>query len=447
MNAQGSNEGLSTPVTHVETQMYASNSDNLMEKVVDRENLKRAIKRVERNKGAPGVDGMRTNELRRYLNKHWIELKAQLLSGTYRPKPVRRVEIPKPGGGTRMLGIPTVLDRFIQQAIQQVLTQLYDPEFSESSYGFRPRRSAKQAVEQARQYISEGKRYVVDTDLEKFFDRVNHDILMGKLSGKIDDKRVLKIVRRYLQAGVMLDGCCVLTEIGTPQGGPLSPLLANIILDDLDKELSERGHTFVRYADDCNIYVSSERAAKRVFDSITKFIERKLKLKVNMIKSAIDYPWKRTFLGFTFFVKVDAKLSVSRKAVERFKERIRKLTRRNWSIAMEERIRKLNEYLIGWSGYFAIAENKCKFRDLDGWIRRRLRMVHLKQWKRCRTKLRNLRRLGLPEKWAGRIAFSRKKYWRLANTPQINKALGNAYWQKQGLVSLIERYYKIRMTL
>lgn len=447
VNTQGTGEGLSTDVTQTKPQVYVQDNSDLMEKVVESRNLRRAFKRVKRNKGAPGVDGMTTQELQKYLNEHWLEIKQALLDGTYKPSPVRRVEIPKPDGGVRLLGIPTVLDRFIQQAIQQVLTEIFDPQFSEESYGFRQNRSAKQAVKVAQQHIQKGKRHVVDIDLEKFFDRVNHDILMGKLSKRIKDTRVMRIIRRYLQAGVMLSGCCVRTEEGTPQGGPISPLLANIMLDDLDKELTKRGHSFVRYADDCNIYVASARAGRRVFTSIIKFLESKLKLKTNMHKSAVDRPWKRTFLGFTFSWGRDTKLRLSKRAVSRFKDRIRRLTNRNWSVSMEQRIKKLNEYLIGWSGYFATAENKYRFRDLDGWIRRRLRMVLLKQWKRCKTKLRNLVRLGLPKTWAGCIAFSRKKYWRLANTPQVNRALDLDFWQELGLTSLLERYHRVRKTL
>jgi RNA-directed DNA polymerase len=418
---------------------------HLLEKVIERSNLKKALKRVESNKGEPGIDGMPTQELREYLKENWVPIKQQLLDGTYQPRPVRRVEIPKPSGGTRPLGIPTVLDRFIQQAIQQVLTHIFEPQFSNSSYGFRPKRSARQAVEQARTYISTGKRIVIDMDIEKFFDQVNHDILMQKIAKSVHDKRILKIIRKYLQAGVMIEGCCVRTEEGTPQGGPISPLLANIMLNDLDKELSKRGLMFVRYADDCNIYVASKRAAARVFASITKFIQTKLKLKVNAEKSAIDHPWKRKFLGFTFSWLEITTLRIAPKSIERFKERIRSLTKRNAAIAMEKRIEKLNEYLIGWSGYFSIAECKSMSQDLDAWIRRRLRMCVLKQWKRCKTKLQNMVQLGVPEKWAGCIAFSRKKCWRLANTPQISKALNNAYWHDLGLVSLLDRYHKLRV--
>ena len=412
-----------------------------MEKVIERGNLKKALERVEGNKGSAGVDKMQVNELRPHLMKHWDRIKQELLDGTYKPLPVRRVEIPKPDGGMRELGIPTVLDRFIQQAIQQVLTPIFEPTFSELSYGFRPGKSARQAVRKAQEYIQGGKSIVVDIDLEKFFDRVNHDLLMTKVARHVGDKRIHKIIRRYLQSGVMLKGCCVRTEEGTPQGGPISPLLSNIMLNDLDHELIQRGHLFVRYADDCNIYVASKRAGQRVYASVTKFIGERLKLKVNREKSAVDLPAKRKFLGFSFTSYGEIKLRIAPKTITKFKDKIRKLTNRNWGISMQERLEKLNAYLLGWSGYFGIAQATGIFRKLDGWIRRRLRMCLLKQWKRCKTKLTNLVSLGVEENWAGRIAFSRRKHWRLSNTPQIDKALGLAYWRDQGLVSLVDRNY------
>lgn len=418
-----------------------------MEKVVERSNLKKALERVERNKGAAGIDEIQTSELRQFLKANWENIKQELLDGTYKPAPVRRVEIPKQDGGARLLGIPTVLDRFTQQAIQQVLTPIFEPTFSEFSYGFRPGKSARQAVRQAQRYIRSGRRIVVDIDLEKFFDRVNHDLLMSKLMKQVKDKRIHKIIRRYLQAGVMLNGCCVASEEGTPQGGPISPLLANIMLKDLDQELTNRGHAFVRYADDCNIYVKSKRAGQRVYQSVSKFIQKQLKLKVNEGKSAVDYPNKRKFLGFSVTICKQVKLRIAPKTKEKFKANIRKLTKRNRSISMKERLEKLNAYLLGWSGYFGISETKRVFQDLDEWIRRRLRMCLLKQWKRCKTKLRNLAKLGIPEDWGGCLAFSRKKYWRLANTPQINKALGLAYWREQGLISLVDRNCKMLESL
>lgn len=430
-------------MTQINNHILANYNNNLMEKVIERCNLKKALERVEQNKGAAGVDNMQVNELRPYLKARWETIKQELLEGTYKPAPVRRVEIPKPDGGVRLLGIPTVLDRFIQQAIQQVLTPIFEPTFSDSSYGFRPGKSARQAVRQAQLFIRQGKRIVVDIDLEKFFDSVNHDILMSKLAYSIQDKRILKTIRRYLQAGVMLNGCCVTTEEGTPQGGPISPLLANIMLNDLDQELTKRGHSFVRYADDCNIYINSKRAGQRVYQSISKFIEERLKLKVNEGKSAVDYPSRRKFLGFSFTSCWQVKLRIAPRTKIRFKERIRILTSRSKGISMKERLEKLNAYITGWSGYFGMAETLSVFQELDEWIRRRLRMCLLKQWKRCKTKLRNMVALGIPEQWAGCIAFSRKKYWRLAKTPQINKALGLAYWREQGLVRLVDRYYEL----
>lgn len=418
-----------------------------MDKAVEADNIKKALKRVEDNKGSAGVDNMQVEELRPYLLKHWDRIKQELLDGTYQPAPVRRAEISKPDGGVRELGIPTVLDRFIQQAIQQILTPILEPVFSEFSYGFRPGKSARQAVRKAQGYIQKGKRIVVDIDLEKFFDRVNHDLLMSKIAKHISDKRIHKIIRRYLKSGVMLNGCCVTTEEGTPQGGPISPLLANIMLNDLDHELTKRGHSFVRYADDFNVYVSSERAGQRVYASITKFIHERLKLKVNVQKSAVDQPSKRKFLGFSFTSCSEVKLRIAPKTKIKFKEKVRQLTNRNWGISMEERLKRLNAYLLGWIGYFGIAQTQRVFQELDGWIRRRLRMCLLKQWKYCKTKLTNLVKLGISEKWAARIAFSRKQYWRLAHTYQINKALGLAYWQEQGLVKLVDRYYEMLINI
>jgi len=446
VNTQGTREVPSKLSTQAEKQMYVQHN-HLMERVTERQNLKKALERVEKNKGAPGIDGMTTQELRGHLSKNWERIKQELLEGTYQPKSVRRIEIPKPDGGVRLLGIPTVTDRFIQQAIQQILTPIFDPQFSPMSYGFRPKRSAHQAVKQAQIYINQGRNYVIDIDLEKFFDKVNHDILMERLSKRISDSQMLRIIRKYLKAGVMHNGCCVTADEGTPQGGPMSPLLANIILDELDKELENRGHKHVRYADDCNIYVASERAGKRVFESIRKFLENKLKLTVNLAKSQVDRPWKRKFLGFTFSWHDVTQLWVAPRSIERLKERIRQLTQRNAGISMTERITKLNEYIIGWSGYFSIAMVKGKLRKLDEWTRRRLRMCVLKQWKQCKTKLRNLMKLGIRKDWAGRIANSRKKHWRLSNTPQVNLAMNLAYWQEQGLVSLAGRYEELRKTV
>lgn len=422
------------------------NCMHLMEQVVERQNMFSALRLVESNKGAPGTDGMTTESLRSFLKEQWPEIREQLLNGTYQPKPVRRVEIPKPDGGIRLLGIPTVTDRLIQQALLQTLNPIYDPTFSPHSYGFRPGRKAQTAVEQAQQCIREGYRWTIDLDLEKFFDKVNHDILMSRLARRIKDKRVLVLIRRYLQAGIMVNGCCMETEEGTPQGGPLSPLLANIMLDELDWELTRRGHRFVRYADDCNIYVKSRRAGERVMASVRQFVEERLKLKVNLQKSAVDRPWKRKFLGFSFTCNKEPRIRLAPKTLKRFKEKVCKLTCRSKSQSMKKRIDSLNTYLMGWIGYFKLADTRSVLHSLDEWVRRRLRMCYLKQWKKPKTKKRNLVALGLPSEWASLIGGSRKGYWRLSKTPQVNKALGLVFWREQGLKSLVERYDNIRFT-
>lgn len=416
----------------------------LLETILSRENLTLALKRVEENKGAPGIDGISTENLRGYLREHWESIRTRLLEGTYRPAPVRRVEIPKPDGGIRLLGIPTVVDRFIQQAILQVLTPIFDRDFSKFSYGFRPTKRAHDAVRQAQKYVQEGYRIVVDIDLEKFFDRVNHDILMSRVARKVKDKRVLRLIRRYLQAGIMLEGVAVRSKKGTPQGGPLSPLLANILLDDLDKELEKRGLRFCRYADDCNIYVRSIRAGHRVKQSIQKYLERKLKLKVNEEKSAVDRPWRRKFLGFSFTAQKEARVRIAQKSLQRVKMKIRQITNPQWSISMNERLEKLNQYLMGWIGYFALAETPTPIKRLEEWIRRRLRLCLWKQWKRVRTRIRELRALKLKEKEVLEIANTRKGAWRTSKSPQLHKALGIQYWKTQGLKSLTQRYFEIR---
>lgn len=416
----------------------------LLENILSRSNLTRALKRVEANKGAPGVDGVSTEHLRDYIREHWPAIKQKLLDGTYQPAPVRRVEIPKPNGGVRLLGIPTVIDRLIQQAVLQGLTPIFDPHFSRYSYGFRPRRRAHSAIRQAQRYIQEGYRYVVDLDLEKFFDRVNHDILMSRVARRVKDKRVLRLIRVYLTAGIMANGVKIRSEKGTPQGGPLSPLLANILLDDLDKELEKRGLRFCRYADDCNIYVRSRRAGQRVKQSIQKFLERKLKLQVNERKSAVDRPWKREFLGFSFTWQRKSRIRLSRQTIQRFKDKIRQLTNPNWSLAMEERIEKLNQYTMGWMGYFALIETPSPLKRLEAWIRRRLRLCRWRQWKRVRTRIRELRALGLKKHEVFEIANTRKGAWRTTKTPQLHKALSKAYWLTQGLKSLTQRYLTIR---
>jgi len=411
-----------------------------MEQVLTRENILEALSRVEWNKGSHGVDGMSVSELRPHMMEHWQEIREALLAGTYEPAPVRRVEIPKPNGGKRKLGIPTVQDRFIQQALHQALTPIFDPEFSEFSYGFRPGKQAHQAVRQARSYIREGYGWVIDLDLEKFFNRVNHDKLMHLIGKKDRDGRILHLIRRYLQAGIMENGLVTANREGTPQGGPLSPLLSNIMLDQLDNELERRGIRFVRYADDCMIFVKSRKAGMRVMESITHFIEKKLGLKVNREKTAIDRPWRRDYLGFSFTPGKDVKIRIAKKSVKKFKQRVRELTCRSKSISMGHRIEKLNQYLMGWCGYFSLAETPSVFKALDGWIRRRLRMIVWKQWKRVRTRYRNLVRLGVHPEKAYIWANTRKSYWRISNSPILHKTLGNSYWNNQGLKSLYIKY-------
>lgn len=416
---------------------------SLLEQVVAPQNMLAALKRVEQNKGVAGGDGMTVKHLRPWLHLHWRTLKQSLLDGTYRPQPVKRQKIPKPSGGERLLGIPTVIDRLIQQAVLQILTPVFDPHFSPASYGFRPGKRGHSAVRQAREYVREGYVWVVDMDLEKFFDRVNHDMLMSRVAGKVSDKRLLRLIRRFLESGVLIDGLVTVSEEGTPQGGPLSPLLSNIVLDDLDKELERRGHKFVRYADDCNIYVRSRRAGERVKASITAYLENRLYLRVNESKSAVDRPWKRKFLGFSMLAQ-GRRIRLASQSVERVKEMIRSLTQRSAAVSMSERIVRLNQYLGGWMGYFALAETPSIFSKLDEWLRRRLRMCQWKQWKRPRTRVRELRALGLKELDVWEAAGSRKAYWRIAGSPPLHKALSNAYWRAQGLVPMQVRYQSIR---
>lgn len=416
-------------------------TSRLLEDVLERNNMLEAMYRVIRNKGSHGIDGMKTDELREHVKKTWVTVKAKLLEGKYNPSPVRRVEIPKPDGGVRLLGIPTVQDRMIQQAIAQVLSKLYEPTFSESSFGFRPNRGAKNAIKQSETYINQGYKWVVDMDLEKFFDKVNHNILMGKLEKKIKDKRLLKLIRKYLESGVLINGIKVSSEEGTPQGGPLSPLLANIMLDDVDKELEKRGHKFCRYADDCNIYVKSKRAGLRVMDSITRIIENELKLKVNKDKSAVDIVSKRKFLGFSFyFVKGVAKIRIHEKSIKRFKEKVKSITNRNRGISMDLRLLKLNDFIKGWINYFGIANAKRKLSELDKWIRRRLRACIWKQWKKIRTRYRNLVKLGIDNWKAWEYANTRKGHWKISGSPILNKSLHNKYLESIGFVSLTQTY-------
>ncbi|WP_406945846.1 group II intron reverse transcriptase/maturase [Halobacillus sp. SY10] len=418
----------------------------MINRVLSRPNLLQALKRVEKNKGSHGVDQMPVKSLRPHLKEEWTSLVESLRSGTYQPQPVRRVEIPKPDGGKRKLGIPTVTDRFIQQAIAQQLSEMYDPTFSEYSYGFRPNRDAHQAVRQAKEYIQEGYRWVVDMDLEKFFDKVNHDRLMATLSNRIQDKNVLYLIRQYLQAGIMEQGLVSPNTEGTPQGGPLSPLLSNIVLDELDKELEKRGHKFVRYADDFHIYAKSKRAGERVMASITSFIEKKLRLKVNREKSAVDRPWKRKLLGFSFTPNRIPKIRLAKRSIERFKNRVRSLTSRKERISMENRVRKLNLFLQGWMNYYSLIDTLSVLKELESWLHRRLRMIRWKEWRLPKTKIRKLIKLGISPQKAHEWGNSRKAYWRIARSPVLHKTLGTTYWWRLGLKSIVLRYKFIRQT-
>lgn len=410
----------------------------LMEKVCDRANLNRAYKRVVGNKGAPGIDGMTVEGLRAWIENHKGELLRSLLDGSYQPQPVRAVEIPKPGGGIRQLGIPTVIDRLIQQAILQVLTPLIDPTFSEWSYGFRPGRNAHQALKKAQEHIREGNWIVVDMDVEKFFDRVNHDILMSRLARRIEDKRLLRVIRRYLEAGIMINGVCVERHEGTPQGGPLSPLLANVLLDDLDKELEKRGHKFCRYADDCNVYVKSLAAGERVMKSVTQFLWTKLKLRVNSKKSAVARNWERKFLGHRFLW--DGTLGIAPQSLERAKDRIRMLTKRNRGQSLEQIVQRLNEYLIGWVAYHRHAAMNNHLVRMDVWIRRKLRCYRLKQRKRAWPIANFLIQLGVTPQHAWPLAKSSKGWWRLSKSPPIHQAMSDAWFDQFGLVNLNQRW-------
>lgn len=412
--------------------------------IFERKNLFAALKRVKENKGAPGIDGMTVGELPAYLKAHWLDIRAQLDMGDYQPQPVRRQEIPKPGGGVRQLGVPTVLDRLIQQAMLQVMTPLFEPGFSPHSYGFRPGRRARDAVKAAQGYIREGYTWVVDIDLEKFFDRVNHDKLMGRVARVVKDRRVLRLLRKYLESGVMVNGVVMETGEGTPQGGPLSPLLANILLDDLDKELARRGHRFVRYADDCNIYVRSRRAGERVMDSVKRFLGEVLSLKVNERKSAVDRPWWLKFLGFSFYTRAgEVLVRVAKQALDHCRDKLRQMTRRTRSGQLADIIQQVNEYLMGWIGYFRLADTPSVFAELDEWLRRRMRQLVWKRWKRGKTRWHALVALGVPRKRAGLGAVEHGP-WRMAASPVVQEGLSNAYWQKQGLRSIAERYRQLR---
>jgi RNA-directed DNA polymerase len=410
-------------------------TEHLMEAICDPDNIEAALRAVVRNKGAPGVDGITVKQLPGILKARWSEIEDQLLQGRYQPQPVRRVKIPKPAGGTRNLGIPTVIDRVIQQAVLQWLQPQWDPTFSEHSYGFRPGRSAHQAVAQAQAYVIEGYRFVVDIDLAKFFDRVNHDRLMAAVAARVSDRRVLRLIRGYLTAGVLDGGLFEESREGTPQGGPLSPLLSNLVLDELDRELERRGHRFVRYADDCNIYVRSEKAGRRVMASLTRFIEGRLKLQINAEKSAVARPWHRSFLGFTVKDDPAFRRCIADKAVTRFKDRVRELTRRHRGVSLEKMIADLNPFVRGWAGYFGFSQWH-ELPSLDGWIRRRLRCVAWVQWKTRGQRYRELRRLKVPERSASAAIFSPKGPWRLSFSEALHRAFTKARFRRLGLISM-----------
>jgi RNA-directed DNA polymerase len=417
----------------------------LWELLLSRGNLAEALRRVEQNAGAPGIDGMSSKELRPWLYDQWPEIRSALDAGTYRPQPVRRVMIPKPSGGLRKLGVPAAVDRLICQAIAQVLTPIFDPQFHPHSFGYRPGRSAHQAVERARQFINDDAAWCADFDLDSFFDRVQHDALMARVARRVDDKRVLGLIRRYLEAGVMDGGLVHWSEEGTPQGSPLSPLLSNVMLDDLDWELERRGHRFVRYADDVTVYVKSERAGQRVMASISEYVERRLKLKVSRQKSAVDLAKKRPLLGFRFFGRDrEVKVRIDPSARKRVKDRLRQLTSRKRGVSMERRIEEINRYTVGWTNYYALADTPSVFEGLDTWLRRRLRQVRWKEWKRPRTRERKLKTLGIPKREAREWSYSRKGYWRISGSPVLSRALPNAYWVRQGLKGFADPYRRFR---
>src|ERR1041384_6171318 len=432
-------EGTEAPVAKREAESKAA-SEQLMEQICERKNCTQALARVKSNKGSAGIDGMTVAQLPAYLKKHWPTIREQLLSGTYKPQPVKRVAIPKPDGGMRQLGIPTVLDRFIQQAVMQVLQRSWDQTFSAHSYGFRPGRSAHQAVAQAQQYIAEGYGWCVDFDLEKFFDRVNHDKLMGQVAKRVEDKRLLKLIWAFLNAGVMENGLVSPSVEGTPQGGPLSPLLSNLVLNELDRELERRGHRFARYADDCNVYVRSERAGQRVMESVTHFITQKLRLKVNEAKSAVARPQERKFLGFSFSAGPEVKRVIAPKALDRFKRRVREITRRAKGVSLTTTIEELAPYMRGWRGYFGFCETPLVLISLTRWVRLRLRAALWRQWKTPRRRRAALLGLGVRPRLASNTAASRLGPWYLARAKALSVGLSNAYFKSLGLPTLIDGF-------
>jgi len=438
-NPEGALHGAETDVTtRSRTKAEWARTSGLMDAVCERGNLKLAYQRVVKNKGAAGVDGIGVAEFDDHLKQHWPTIKAKLLAGEYMPHAVRRVDIDKPQGGTRTLGIPTLTDRMIQQALHQVLSPIFEATFSESSYGFRPGRNAHQAVKAAKQYVAEGRRIVVDMDLEKFFDRVNHDLLMEKLSKKISDGRVLRLIRRYLEAGMMADGMVSQRTEGTPQGGPLSPLLSNILLTELDRELERRGHAFCRYADDCNIYVRSQQAGERVMASITRFLADTLKLTVNAAKSAVASPWKRKFLGYSLTWHKAPKLKIAPTSLKRLEDKIREVLQGASGRSLTTVIDKLNPILRGWMAYFRLTETKQALEELDGWIRRKLRCILWRQWKHPYTRATNLMKAGLTEERAFRSAFNQRGPWWNSGASHMNQAFPKSFFDRFGLVSLLD---------
>jgi group II intron reverse transcriptase/maturase len=441
-NVGGADVGAETDATTC-LRMKAESS-GLMEAVCERGNLWLAYERVLKNKGAAGVDGIGVAEFKRHLQRHWPTIKAKLLAGGYIPAPVRRVDIPKPQGGVRTLGIPTLTDRLIQQALHQVLTPIFEPTFSASSYGFRPGRNAHQAVLAAQQYVAEGRRVVVDLDLEKFFDRVNHDLLMGKLAQKIDDRRVLQLIRRYLEAGMMAEGAISPRMEGTPQGGPLSPLLSNILLTDLDRELERRGHAFCRYADDCNIYVRSRQAGERVLASLTRFLSERLKLKVNAAKSAVARPWERKFLGYSLTWHKAPRRRIAPSSSQRLRKRIGEVLKGARGRSLGHTIQVLNPVLRGWAAYFKLSETKRMVEELDGWIRRKLRCILWRQWKRPYTRARNLMSRGLMEVRAWQSATNGRGPWWNSGKSHMNHAFPKSYFDRLGLVSLLDTVRRLQ---
>ena len=438
-NAGGAALGAEAEVTtRWRTKAEPKQTGGLMEAVCERGNLWLAYGRVVKNKGAAGVDGIGVAEFKDHLKQHWPAIKAKLLAGEYSPSPVRRVDIPKPQGGVRTLGIPTLTDRLIQQALHQVLSPIFEADFSESSYGFRPGRNAHQAVKAARQYVAGGRRVVVDMDLEKFFDRVNHDLLMEKLSKKIDDGRVLRLIRRYLEAGMMADGLISPRTEGTPQGGPLSPLLSNILLTELDRELERRGHAFCRYADDCNIYVKSQTAGERVMASITRFLADTLKLTVNAAKSAVAPPWERKFLGYSLTWHKAPRLRIAPTSLKRLEDKIREVLKGARGRSLSRTVQELNPVLRGWAAYFKLTETKKALEELDGWLRRKLRCILWRQWKRPYTRAKNLMKAGLTEERAWRSACNQRGPWWNSGASHMNQAFPKAFFDRLGLVSLLD---------